>query len=351
MKESEKISYEIDPHNRLVFAKSDETSDVPKFRKVLDGKFTLDNSNTLTYKILKPAAKTSADVSQDRDIPDQIKLSGNFSLDDEHNLVLTLDKWNNQIAGNKLTIKGELLDARDNELAISITTKDIDDQTHIYILKFKGSWQADEYNRLSFNVTKEIGPPLKVRRAGKTDKLTLEGEWEVNKQNQLIYTYTKTYLKTKEKVENTITFKGYWDITEKFRISYVLNKEINSQFDFEVSLGKPDKRGLQYEIGIGAVPINKQITLFGSWKVNKKLGLLFEIPYEEGKIKSIIFGATCKLVDDYNLDFRLENKSGEDLGIDVKLSKKFLKDQGEAFIQALRSKKEISFIAGVGFRW
>jgi hypothetical protein len=333
MKKTEKIRYEIDPHNRLVYEKTGRESEVTWFRTVLDGVFAIDENNNVTYHVKK---------SQVSDIPQQVKLRGNWALDNEHNLVLTLDKWGNQIAGNKLTVESELIDAKDNKLSFAVTSKDSENNTHIYIVKLGGRWQADEYNRLTFNIEKETGI---------TDRITLAGAWEVNKQNELIYTYEKSSPGEKEKITKTITLKGYWDIAGKHRIIYVLNKEIKSEFDFKVSVGKPVGRGLEYEIGVGVAPSKKTITLFGSWKVSKNLGLLFEMPYEEGKIRSVILGGWGKLDKNYTLELRLQNKIGEDLGIDVKLSRKILEGQGEAFIRALRSQKEVSIIAGVGFRW
>jgi hypothetical protein len=183
------------------------------------------------------------------------------------------------------------------------------------------------------------------------DTLTFTGSWEVNKQNQIIYTYTQTRLKRKVKLSRTITFKGCWDINEKNRVSYVMDKELNSGFDFKVSFGKPAKRGLEYEIGVGAAPKKKKFSLFGSWKINEKLGLLFEMPYEEGKIRSIVFGATCRLAGGTNLEFKLRNNLHKDLGIGLKLSKSILKGTGDVFLQALKDGRNLSIFAGAGFRW
>jgi hypothetical protein len=333
MKKTEKIRYEIDPHNRLVYEKTGKKSDVPRFRTVLDGKFEIDKDNHITYHVKK---------SQVSDIPQQLKLKGKWALDKDHNLVLTLNKWGNQIAGNKLTIESELIDAKDNMLSFAVTSKDSENHTHIYIVKLGGRWQADKYNRLSFDVEKEKGI---------TDRITLKGAWEVNKQNEIIYTYEKSTRGKEEKTTKTVTLKGYWEIAGKHRIIYVLNKEIESELDFKVSVGKPADRGLQYELGVGVVPSKKTITLFGRWKVSKNLGLLFEMPYEEGKVHSVVLGGWGKLGKNHKLELRLENKIGEDLGIDVKLSRKILEGQGEAFIRALKSKEEVSVVAGVGFRW
>ena len=303
------------------------------FRTILDGTFEIDENNHVTYHVKK---------SQVSDIPQQVKLRGQWSLDNEHNLVLTLNKWGNQIAGNKLTIESEVIDAKGNMLSFALTSKDSEGNDHIYIVRLGGRWQADEYNRLSFNIEREKGI---------TDRLTLQGAWEVNGQNEIIYTYEKSSRANVEKITKTITLKGYWDITEKHRIIYVLNKEIESEFDFKVSIGKPAERGLEYEIGVGAGLSKKTITLFGEWKVSKNLGLLFEMPYAEGKINTVIFGAWGKLDKNLNLEIRLENRVGEDLGIDVKLSRRILEGQGEAFIRALKSQKEVAIIAGIGFRW
>lgn len=333
MRKKEKISYEIDPHNRLIAKKTGRPSGVTGYRQVLDGKFKIDKSNSLSYHIKK---------SGDSDIPQQVKLSGDYSLDKDRNLVLTLNKWNNQVEGNKLIIKGRLLDAKDDELSFTVGTRDSKGNGTIYILKLSGAWQADKYNRLSFNVTREKGA---------ANNLILEGAWKINNNNEIVYTHTKSRLKTKENITNTLTFKGRWDITEKNRISYVLNKKINSQFDFEVGLIRPTKSGLEYKISIGVIPAAKTLALSGQWKLNKRLGLFLEIPYEGRDVQGIAFGAACKLSENNTLDFKLKNKRGENIGTSLKISRKILKDQGEAYIQTLKEGKELSLLAGIGFRW
>ncbi|MCG2814121.1 MAG: hypothetical protein L6245_05515, partial [Thermodesulfovibrionales bacterium] len=277
MRDKEKISYEIDPHNRLIAKKRGRASGVTGYRQVLDGKFKIDKGNSLTYHIKK---------SSHSDILQQVKLSGRYSLNKDRNLVLTLNKWNNQVEGNRLIIKGQLLDAKDDELSFTVGTRDSAGNGAIYILKLSGAWQADKHNRLNFNVTREKGA---------VSNLTLEGAWKVNNNNEIVYTYTKSRLKTKENILNTLTFKGHWDITEKNRISYVLNKEINSMFDFEVGFIRPTKSGMEYQINIGVTPVTKKLTLSGKWKLNERLGILFEIPYKGGEVQGIAFGATCKL--------------------------------------------------------
>ncbi|MCK4947542.1 MAG: hypothetical protein KAS46_04105 [Candidatus Aureabacteria bacterium] len=325
--------YEIDPHNKIIFTKTGRKSKLPKYREVIDGRIKIDKNNSFIYHVKQP---------QDSKVPQQIKLSGKWSLNKNHDLVLTLDKKHKMYAGDKLTIKGEIKDAKANKLVFSVAAKDGLSQYLGYILNLSGSWQADKYNRLTFNVK---------RNKGATDVLTFKGGWSINKQNQIIYTYEKAHLKTKEKITKTIRLKGHWNITEKHRILYVLNKKIDSQFDFKVSLGKPLKRGLQYEIGIGSVPSREKINLFGEWKVNKRLGVLFEMPYEKEKLKRIVFGASCRLGENSTVEFKLKNKRGQDMGMDIQLSKKILKSQGALFLRAITSKKEKQFLIGGGWRW
>lgn len=337
----QKLKYEVDPHNRLIISNIDKESQVPKYRKVLDGTFAIDKRGKLIYHIKK---------SQDSNLPQQIKLSGNWSLDKDHNLIFTLDKWNNQYAKDKLAIQGQILDVKGNELLFRITTKTQDNSIHIYVLSLCGAWQIDRHNRITFNIEKE---------GGLYGSLAFQGMWQVNKNNQIIYSYTKTNLKRKEKITKTLTFQGYWDISKRYRLSYILNKKMNSSFDFTVSVGtgikEVNRYGLRYELGasINGKPRikNRTITLFGRWKIKNSLGLIFEMEYENKTIKAITFGADIKLNKDNSLSVRIKNSLNEDLGISLNLSKNLFKEKGQAFLNILKTKREVNLVAGLGFIW
>jgi len=301
-------------------------------RQTVDGEFEIEN-NELSYRLQKPIPGTS---------PSRLKLQGNWSLDNEHNLVLTLDRENNMVSGDKITLEGEIIDAKANELAFCLRSKDINGQSHLSLLKLSGKWQADKYNRLSFLIQRE---------RGSSNTLTFTGSWEINKKNELTYTFTKSYLKRKYKINHSITFKGYWDIREKLRLSYVLSKELDSGFEFQVSAGKPAPRGMEYSLGIGVAPQDKRIKLIGSWKVNPRLGLIFEMPYEEGRIRALVFGADCRLAQGTDLEFKLRNNLNKDLGVSLRLSKSVLGDSGKAFVEAVKERGNLSIFAGIGIRW
>ncbi|MBU4478203.1 MAG: hypothetical protein KKH34_03840 [Candidatus Omnitrophica bacterium] len=336
---SEKITYEIDPYNRLIISKAGKESKLSRFRQVLDGRFKIDEDNTLTYLIKAP-------TPQGTEIPHQVKLEGVWSLDKDHNLCLELNKWGRETLGDKLTLKGEIIDTSKNSLAFSLTTRTKDNMQSIYILQLKGAWQADKNNRLTFRVQKE---------KGSYDILTFKGAWEINKQHQIIYQYEKSQLIRKRKKIHTLIFQGYWDIKDKARISYVLDARTDSVFDFKTSLGIFKDKYIKYEVGIGVArkleAVNRTITLFGKWKIKKDIGLIFEVEYENKKINAIVFGAEAKLSARDSISFELKNRHNKDISAQLQLSRKILNGDGLSFLRFLKSKDETAAFIGAGFRW
>jgi len=290
-----RVRYEVDPHNRLIIKTTGRKSGVPGFRHALDGRFRIAKKNTLSYHVKR---------SRCSDVPQQIKFRGKWSLDKDHNLVLTLNKWNNQIAGNKLVIKGRILDVKRNSLLFSVTTKTPRGSKRIDVLSLTGSFCADKNNTLTFNAARERGG---------SDIITLKGVWEISKKGKLVYKYTKrkkTYL---------LTFEGRWDASDKFRVSYVIGKHA--------------------------------ITIAGRWRVDMKKGFIFEVRYKNRKPHTIVFGGTIKLAGGNNLEIKLRNQRNKDLGVTLMLSKRFFKGCGESFLKALGSRKEITLTIGTGFIW
>lgn len=321
-----KIKYEIDPHNRLT---------IPYLRKVLDGRFKTDKNNTLIYHIKAPVLKGVK-------IPHQVKLQGKWSLTKDHNLLLTLDKWARQTFGDKLTLKGDIIDVNKNSIIFALTTKTKDNKKSIYTLKLKGSWQADKYNRITFDISRE---------KGRHDILTFYGTWKINKKHQIIYKYQKSHLITKTKTTRTLIFKGYWNIKDKAKISYIIDKNSGSILNLKTSLGIFKKNYIKYKLGVGLSNAKRTIFLYGAWKIKKNLGLLFEIEYDRRKIHAIIFGAKARLTKKDTVTFNIRNSANKDTGIKLELSHNILKGDGRAFLRLLASKQQVNIVAGAGFRW
>ncbi|MBU4473465.1 MAG: hypothetical protein L6254_01470 [Candidatus Omnitrophica bacterium] len=345
----EKVHYELDPHNRLVIKKSGREAELRRFRKVLDGQFKVDKNSTLTYHVKAP-------VSEDLKAPHQVKLRGVWSLTKNHDLRLTLDKWKRQTFGDQLTLQGDIIDVHKNSLLFAVTTRSQGNTQSLYGLKLQGSWQADKNNRLTF----------RVKRGGdEYDTLAFDGIWQINKNHQIIYQYQKAQLKRRPKKIHTLTFKGYWDIKDKTRISYIIDKDTHSGFDFsagggsafggKTTLGIFKDNYIKYEIGIGLAsktkPVKRTITLYGSWKLKKDLGLIFEVEYENSKICAIIFGAEARLTDKDTVLFKLKNNLNREIGAELELAHQILRGDGEAFLRLLQSRQESVISAGAGWRW
>ncbi len=335
-----KIQYEIDPHNRLVISGSGRKSSLPKFRKVIDGRFKLDENNNLSYRVKAP-------LPEDENVPHQIRLKGEWSLTDDHELRLTLDGQGRQTFGDQITLQGEILDVNKGSLLFAVTTTTKDNTRSTYVLDLDGTWKADENNRLSFHVKKEDG---------RYDILTFTGAWEINKKHQIIYQYEKARLIRKKRETHTLIFKGFWDIKDAVRISYLLGKGTDSSFDFRTSAGIFRESYIKYELGIGLNdridPVRRTVTLFGRWNLKKESGLIFEIEYEDKKTKRMVFGADARLTDRDTISFKLKaDTENKDIGVDLELSHKILKGDGEAFLRLLKSNKESAIYTGAAWRW
>lgn len=328
-----KIRYEVDPHNRLVVSVPPRQSGVPRFRKVLDGEFVTGPRNSLTYHIKKSAGYP---------IPQQVKFSGDWSLDEGHNLVFVLDKWSNQCEGNRLAIKGEIASVGGDELVFSVATRDSSANRRFYLLRLAGAWQADARNRLSFRVERERASP---------DILTLSGSWEVDRNNQITYSYTRRCGRRRQRTGKGIIFKGYWDVSRRNRISYVLNSALHSGFDFQARFLRSQGKSLLYGLCVSGVPSKKTVSLQGEWRFDANRGLVLEMGYGGGRVQETVFSGTCRPGEGRSVETRLKSASGEDLGVTLRFSRKFLAGQGEAFAETLSSGKALAFSAGAGIRW
>ena len=249
----DRVVYEVDPFNRLIVKGAGRPSRVKRFRQVVYGRFVSDRKNNLSYEVNKSAGI---------DIPQKIGFSGRYSLDKDHNLVFTLDKWNNQCEGNRLTLKTKIIDAKSNEITFLINSRIDENKSLVYIMRLYGAWQADRHNRLSFGVERD--------RRG-LDRLVLFGAWEIDRNNEISYRYGED--------SQVIGFKGHWDITDRYRISYLFDKKLKSGFNFKASIGKLRPEGLSFDIGIGVSKTKKvyrRVIFSGKWKIGKDKEIILE---------------------------------------------------------------------------
>lgn len=330
----EKLKYEFDPHNRLIVGSS-----LRGIRKVLDGQFKISAHNLLTYHVKAP-------FPEDIKAPHQVKLRGTWFLTEDHQLRLTLDKWRRPTFGDQLTLQGEILDVKKNSLLFAVKTRTKDDLPSTYLIELAGAWQADEQNRLTFRVDKENGG---------SDSLTFDGSWQIDENYQITYSYFKEQLTRKVKEIHALTFQGYWDIQDKTRLSFVLDADSDSRFDFNTTLGIFKDNYIKYELGIGLSfdkqPVKQAITFFGKWQIKKNIGLVFEVEREGRQIQQIVFGAQARLTDKGTVSFNLRNNLNKDIGAEFELSHDIFNEDGQVFLRLLKERRELAILAGVGWRW
>ncbi len=304
----------------------------PKTKKLLklNGKFGLDKQNQLIWRLNEPAS-----WRREYNLPNKITFKGRWQLNPNYDLELVLDETKEQFKGDKLALQGEIISIDNDALAFAIKGMDRRGQTHIQLLKLSGSWQADEYNRISFMVEKKNSSP---------DVLTFKNAWQINKNQQIIYAYEKTSLKIKTKTSHALAFKGFWEINRSNRLTYILSRSSESRFDFRAQIESPNlypKEGvIKYRLGIGLKDSRlyrtKIISLYGTWKFSRKTSLIFEMEYTKGEIHTLEFGAEINFKENNRVAFNLRNEKGQKLGASVIFTHRFIRRLDSAFFLRLK---------------
>ena len=237
-------------------------------------------------------------------------------------------------------LRQRFIAAESDSLVIeTIQTESESSRQRLRILKLKGTWRANDYNELCFEVTLRKGPP---------ETYTFKGSWKLNNNQQIEY--------TSEDGRDTLTFKGYWDISSANRLVYIFEGSSTSRFEFKVQLESPiiyPKKGqIRYRIGIGIrqsrlTAPGQMLIFYGEWKFGRNLGLIFQMDYGQARVKAIEFGAEVAFSRN-NIKFALKNELGEPLGITLTMTHKFLETlDAKAFIRLKSRQKEQAIEAGI----
>lgn len=306
-----------------------------------NGKFDIDKDNRLIYWLNEPAS-----WRKEYSLPGKIIFKGNWQLDKNYDLELVLDKTEKQFQNDILVIKGNIISTDRDILAFETKTYDQNGLLHIQILKLSVIWLADETNCLSF-IVKKRSP----------DILTLEGDWQMNENQRITYTYEKTDLKTKSKISNTLTFQGFWQLGSANKLTYIFKHSSDSKFDFRAQIETPtiypQKGVIKYRLGVGmreeSPTKEKLISLYGAWKFSRRLGLVFQMDYGEGEVKQIEFSADISVNQRNEIIFSLKDRNGESLGLNITFTHRFLnKLDAETFLRVKEIlKRESAIEAGV----
>ena len=126
-------------------------------------------------------------------------------------------------ADEEIKVNGSLVAAEPGALVIGVTERQTNQTIVTSIYRLTGAWKADPKNQLTFEVARE---------QGKNDVLTFRARWRINSRHEIVYTYDRIDLKTKRKTAQDLNFQGYWDISEKNRLTYFVGGDSESAFRF-----------------------------------------------------------------------------------------------------------------------
>ncbi len=270
-------------------------------------------------------------------------IDGEWQLTKRHQL-----QYRRRGMEEEIAFTGELVAAKPTALVFRAVERSSDGDLVSRHISLRGRWEADAQNRLTFLVQRE---------QSQEDRLVFEGGWEVAGGQEILYRYAATELKTKRRRIQTIRFQGYWDIDGQNRLVYLLDRSSDSEFRFRGAFQTASilaKEGaVRYQVGV-EVDGKKRlqtITLFGKCKLSRDLSLEFQVPYRDGTVRALSFGAAYAVNSQTEISAQLTTQRGEPLGVEVILSRKFLKGSGEAFVRLRKSLEETALEGGFRFRW
>ncbi len=276
-------------------------------------------------------------------LEDSSTVKGKWELTPNHDL-----QYKSKDLDEEIKLTGSLIAAEANALVFAVTERQKDQKTVTSIHKLTGTWKANPKNQLVFEVDKE---------SGKKDALTFKAAWKINNRHEIVYTYDRVNLKTKRKEAQELVFKGYWDISEKNRLTYYLGGDASSVFRFRGAFQTKSilaKKGeIRYQLGVEVQGRSRiqTVALFGKWIVSRNFRLSFEMEYNDKKRKTINFGGTYSLSESADVTVNLKSQEGKPLGVELILTKDIFNGDGQTFIRLQKSINESRVEAGMNFKW
>lgn len=305
----------------------------------LEGEYEFNRSSELCYRLRGPKKGI-------------IKLSGTFSLNADHDPVLTLDGHSDGVAGDEIKISGEWIAASSCEFVLSYRLARQNGGFVTRTLRFEGAWDVDRNNRLLFRA--------RMHRGLDSGTLNLEGIWELGKDNRIIYRYKKRLYGKKALSSHEIVFDGGWVISEDLSLSYLLSADSNTSLNFEAKLAGhiilADKGAIKYSIGIRVAGstsgIIRSVTVYGRWVIKSRYELVFEYKRCFGGCDKVTLRGTYRFNKDKDIVFSLKKDIPGTSGASVCFRSRFLGGNAKLFIQGeLDTTRKWSLLAGVTIPW
>jgi hypothetical protein len=311
-----KTSFAVDEFNRLLL--KDGSGNIP-----VKGAFSLDEENNLVY-----TATESASFLKKYKLTRKINFKGNWKLDHNYDFQFKCVQRSAD-PFDTFVLRGKIISLEAHAVAFELVTADNKGSQHFRVLKFTGDWQVDERARFRFWLKKEYKPDL----------ISFGAAWELNKNQQICYSYQRTNPFNRKKEKHEFSFEGFWEINAANKITYHVSGDAEVFFDFHVRLESPTvypRDGtIKYRLGAGYSESRrgKVISLLGAWKFSRRAGLNFEMQYAGGHVHSIEFGVDAILDKKDKISVALKDQEGMPLGLSVVFSRKLLAADSEAFVK------------------
>jgi hypothetical protein len=327
--------FSLDGNNRLIVKRAGKIALVP-------GNFSVDSRNDLIFHINRPVSRWKREFGLGK----RLVFTGSWKVNGNHDLELKVARTEPLGEAGSLVLRGRLIDTGDDALVFEVDSYDQDGLLHARIIKITGEWSLGDKRNLTFMVKRTLNP----------ERIILEGGLGLDNRRQLVYTYEKVFLKRRNKSSQKVKFVGYWQVNERNRLTYILERGKQSAFDFRVQAESPNlypqEGRIKYRLGTGFSSRGhsgiKTISLYGAWKFSKKGGVSFVMDYGAGRIVEQEFQCDLRLSRQDELGLVLKNKSGRPLGIALVVTRKLLKKYGaEIFLRMEKEQKGLSLKTGV----
>ena len=160
----------------------------------------------------------------------RIDFRGEWSLDDENNLVFSL-KDDGEDPG-RIVLRGRIISARAGVLAFEAAGVNESGTLEWQVFELYGQWYADGDGKLAFRLRKS---------GGSRGRLVFQSSWEINEDQQIVYKYTRERLKrTGERETVCVSFSGRWSVFSSSRLVYSLSGSSREGFAFKAHLQTPN---------------------------------------------------------------------------------------------------------------
>lgn len=255
-----------------------------------------------------------------------LKISGIWRLDKNCNLVFDVDESCNDVFGQSIGFSAKIEHAAKDYLEVSLLKRTTPGLRNVSSVKFKGRWKVDNYNNFIFQVQRTSG----------YDELIFGNNWQITKENQVVFFYKRKFLK--KEIINSFILEGEWKLGVDI-IIFSIENEKDSELKFRLALSKKQvifkKEKIDFTVGVEKSSL-KSFSVFGKWKHDKDT-LEFITNFGQKKT-SWIFRVKRIFSGGKDLSFELINTKGKPLGVELILSKKVFQD-ANIFIKARRGEE------------